>query len=315
MAFPPRSIARRVPPPLRYGWHRINQHYRLTRERGLSEYLYWNYLKAYLCARAWLNRSRYRWLSEDELKGRRKSDTVFIFGSGYSLNEISEIEWRRLAEHDVFGFSGFIYQDFIRTDFHLIRGWDEGQRGLKGWFRSADTYAGQFNGNSRFADAILLLQGDYTSTFCNTLIGFGMLRPGQAYRYRTNWTLDGRPSTQLARGVVHACGTLSDAVNVAFLLGWKSIVLVGVDLYDSRYFWGPNDATLALDDSGRHVPAMRTPRGVGWNESHRTAQTGIVELMRLWREMFRVHGVELSVYNPRSLLVSVLPVYPRIQRT
>ena len=38
-------------------------------------------------------------------------------------------------------------------------------------------------------------------------------------------------------GLRHVGGTLSDAVNAAACLGWTHIVLAGVDLYDSRYFW------------------------------------------------------------------------------
>ena len=36
----------------------------------------------------------YKHLSEKELLASRKSDTVFIFGSSYSLNTISEKEWK-----------------------------------------------------------------------------------------------------------------------------------------------------------------------------------------------------------------------------
>ena len=47
-----------------------------------------------------------------------------------------------------------------------------------------------------------------------------------------------------------------DTVNVAYCLGWKHIVLVGVDLYDSRYFYLPQDSTPAIDErSGVLVPS------------------------------------------------------------
>ena len=43
---------------------------------------------------------------------------------------------------------------------------------------------------------------------------------------------------------------------------------------------------------------------------HSTAVNGIVELMREWREYYEPRGIELFVYNPRSLLAAVLPVWP-----
>ncbi len=48
-------------------------------------------------------------------------------------------------------------------------------------------------------------------------------------------------------------GTLVDAVNVAYCLGWKEIVLVGIDLYDSRYYWLPPDKTLTYDPVDNRV--------------------------------------------------------------
>jgi hypothetical protein len=59
--------------------------------------------------RAWLECrrriSRYRRLTERELRGTKKSDTIFIFGSGASLNDIPAAEWQNISAHDTLGFN------------------------------------------------------------------------------------------------------------------------------------------------------------------------------------------------------------------
>ena len=93
----------------------------------------------------------------------------------------------------------------------------------------------------------------------------------------------GLPTRSFAQGVRHAPGTLSDVVNCAYLLGWKDIVLVGVDLYDSRYFWLEQDQTLDYDaEAGTLVPAeVNTIRGNQYDEPHNTAVSGVVEQMEV----------------------------------
>ncbi len=38
---------------------------------------------------------------------------------------------------------------------------------------------------------------------------------------------------------MHRSGTLFDAISLAYYLGYKKIILLGVDLYDARYFFAP----------------------------------------------------------------------------
>ena len=100
-------------------------------------------------------------------------------------------------------------------------------------------------------------------------------------------------------------------MNCAYVLGWRRIVLVGVDLYDSRYFFLPADKTLGVDPVTGRTTAVGANqwRGNRSSQPHNTVQIGIVDVMKSWRSILAGDGVELYVYNPRSLLADVLPVY------
>jgi hypothetical protein len=281
----------------------------LLRDDGLGKSARYNWMLADAWLRDRVNRRHYPHLDQEAASRLRKSDTVFIFGSGYSLNEITDGEWRHMVSHDTFGFNAFYHQRWIDVNFHLLRGGLYGELRWQGFAREVvDIIAA----NPRFRDTVFVMQGEFLAQFTNQLIGYRLFPPAKGIlRYPTNRD-DGRlPSRQIAHGLRHIAGTLSDAVNCAFCLGWKHIVLVGVDLYDSRYFYLPPDQTATVDRERATVTGGPVNR-LGGNrvgDLHYTLRNGVVELMEEWQQYFATFGVQMSVYNPRSLLAGVLPVY------
>jgi hypothetical protein len=248
---------------------------------------------------AWIGFKRhigdYRQLTEDELRRTRKSDTVFVFGSGASLNAITADEWRSIESHDTIGFNWFVHQQFVRCDYQFIReiGPTDLDRSL--WFPELMKYFELLKANRHFDGTTFLIQTGFRATSGNRAIGFQQvprMRPIFLWRSIRHGT---EPSLSLRNGLTHAYGTLNEVVNFAFIMGWKHIVIAGVDLYDRRYFWlSPN-----------------RPRGsdTAVDATHTTALGGIVEGLGRWREHFERSGVALYVHNPKSLLARVLPVW------
>lgn len=241
--------------------------------------------------------SEYRLLGEDELRRTRKSDTVFIFGSGYSLNDMSPAEWRAIEAHDTIGFNWFVHQRFVRCDYHLVR--EIGSADMDRNFRMAELvkYFDLARTNPKCGNTIFLIQTGFKATSGNRAIGFRQVPVNHpVFLWRS---IHGRldPSRSLSHGLTHTHGTLNEVVNFAFLMGWTRIVIAGVDLYDRRYFW------LAADEP--------LPGDVTVEALHNTAAGGVVEGLGRWRTDFERSGVGLFVYNPKSLLARVLPVWNR----
>ena len=99
--------------------------------------------------------------------------------------------------------------------------------------------------------------------------------------------------------ISHCIATLSDAINISYILGYRKIVLVGIDLYDRRYFWLGRSETNEYD----------LKRGKTYSDIHATADN-VLRGMAVWNKYLTKKGVRLYIYNPRSLLNKVLPVYP-----
>lgn len=243
---------------------------------------------------------RYNRLTVADLMVKRRAKTVFVFGSGASLNAIPPAEWARMEAFDTFGFSWFVYQRFVRMDFALLR-----ELAIHPDARIVRTLAAHygevFSANRRFQDTVLLVQGGWRAIAGNYVLGLRSLRPGApVFRFDTAGRGCLPPSESLDTGLVHGPGTLTDAINAAYLLGWERIVLVGVDLYDRRYFWLPPDVGDVLSEN---------VRGGTVSDEHNTVRNGIIALLGDWRSIMGAKGVSLEVYNPRSLLAEVLPVF------
>jgi hypothetical protein len=253
---------------------------------------------------------RYRALDADGVRALRRGNRVFVFGSGYSLNDVTLAQWRHIEAHQTVGFNAFVRQNWVRTDFHLVRGWGEGSGAEFDWRRACGELGGLIEANAHYRNAVLVVQGDASAEVGNSLLGGGFVAPGRAvYRYRTRRELD-LPTARLEDGLVHGNGTLCDAVNFAASMGWPEIVLVGVDLYDTRYFFLPPDRTLNTDyRTGEARVAEVSDRGQRWDQPHSTFANGAIALFGRWTANLAERGTKLSVWNPRSMLREIMPVY------
>lgn len=238
-------------------------------------------------------------LDEADFDATRTSDTVFVFGSGYSLNAITPDEWAYIAQHNTIGFSMFVYQDFVRVDYHLFRELYVGHEFDKSfWLPYTQEFIDYVESNPHYADTILFLQRGWRALTVNRILTMKLFnKPHRVVWFHTGARGSTYPPTaRLSEGLVHGAGSLTDALNLAIVGGWKDIVLAGVDLYDSRYFWDREHH--AAEDFGRSS-----------TDTHNTVNNGIIENIRLWRDVVAERGITLWVYNPKSLLTEVLPVY------
>lgn len=231
-----------------------------------------------------------------------RSETCFILGSGKSLDEIAANEWQKISLHNTIAFNYFIRARFIRVDFHLV-----GEMACpddlapRVWRPVVEEYARCIEENPFYSETVLGLQEGLRALQSNRLASSQTLRRGRrVFRYRRIARGERRPpTTALSDGLVHGAGTLVDCVNLAVVLGFREIVLAGVDLYDRRVFSAVGGAT----PDGR--PAAVEDR------RHATADA-MVDYLGYWGPLLLARGITLSVYNPRSLLSRVLPVKARL---
>ena len=240
----------------------------------------------------------------------KRSNRVYIFGSGFSLNDLKPSEWAEIERHDTIGFNAFVRQKWVRVDFHLVRGWGEGANVRFNWQREVAELSELINENSYYKDTIFLLQDEHFAQVSRTLVAEKLLKGGTRIAFYQTASEGLNPTQSLVYGLRHLSGTLSDAVNLAFCLEWNEIILVGVDLYDTRYFWLGAEETFFTDyNTGESWASTISDRGQRFDEPHSTVQNGTVNEMARWATFMQEREVKMFVYNPSSLLAGVIPVF------
>ena len=253
----------------------------------------------------------YNKIEFEDLQARKKSDTIFIFGSGASIEDISEEDWDIIKKNNTMSFNYFVVQKFIDIDFHIIReiANDDGRVNIQNFSEYAET----INKNKRYDKTVFLIQKGWKAFSSNILLGSNFLKKGSSVLRFKNVPRQEFPpvSKKFKKGLVHGPGSIVECVNFSYLLGFKHIVLVGVDLYDRRYFWFSEKldtySISKITDQGGMLTDHLS------NLGHRTGNN-IVPFFAAWQKEFEAEGVRLYTLNPKSLLSDVLPIYDTTTR-
>jgi len=271
--------------------------------RVLTAHMLFWCIEAETFLKDWIKRRRYNIISPDVFQSRRKTDVVFVFGSGASLQDIAPEEWAKIDCYETIGWRLFALQEYVHANYLLIREVGQGAHKFdrKAQKQDSEEIAGWIVSNERMRDATIIVQEGWKAVAGNRFFGDGAAPSNYTYmRFRNGQRQAGAlPAETFAEGITHVQGTLTDAMNIAYLGGWKHIVLIGIDLYNSAYF--------------NVAPDAPTPEWVYWDSNHEqphlTAQSGIVETVGNWAQWMSERGVQVSVYNPKSLLAEVIPVF------
>ena len=233
-------------------------------------------------------------INEEEFKSKKTSDTIFVLGSGYSINKVREQDWEMVASYNSLAFNWFCRHIFEPT-FFLIRE----QANLP--FRKA---------KGETIKKLIKRVNRYKNTTC--IICDVSHHTKKAYKYKNEKRLKGpcfllkddkrkkhgerlhkyMACSPVQNGLIHGTCTMYNVMHLVKYLEYKNIVFVGVDLYDSRYFWlGKNET--------RHSVAKK---GKGYKDKH-AVTTDVVQLVK----RFRKFKIPMYVVNKKSKLKRVIP--------
>jgi hypothetical protein len=233
-------------------------------------------------------------ISEEAFLSKKTSDIIYVLGSGYSINKVKKHEWDVISQHDSIAFNWFCKHWFEPT-FYLIRE----QANISSRKHSDET-----------TDIFISSINKYKKTCC--IICDVTKHTQQAYKYHADGRIkrdcivmrdDNRrrhgvkvnkymERNPLQYGLVHGTCTLYNVMHVLKYLNYKKIAFVGVDLYNSRYFW------LRKSDT-RHTVRKKHKT---WRSVH-AVSSEVIDLVR----KFKKFPIELYITNKRSSLNRVIP--------
>ncbi|MDC3328463.1 hypothetical protein OAW16_06345 [Pseudomonadales bacterium] len=235
----------------------------------------------------------------------RSSEKLFIFGSGPSLNNLSVEQLNEINRHDTLSFNYSILFEGVQWKYYLVREFEQGEASFLGikynnFVNSVvhQEIAHAVNSNP-ISRMIAIVNVDWkcgaAQYFARKYLSKsrGILTYKNLIDRRKNW-----PPSETMCDIPHGRASLIDAINIGYILGYKELILVGVDLNDSIYFNAPDGRDRLMD----------IKRGDAKTVPHLT-RDHLLTLLPQWHEFLRARGASLSVHNAASAAAEVLPIY------
>lgn len=261
-----------------------------------------------------------RRLSDIDFSKKKTSDTVFILATGSSINQYPRTHWETIARHDSIGMNFFMLHDFV-PDIYVMENMEERHRTLLAMK------------SEEYADVPLLLKNALSNLSPRRVRERveKMSMNEQAVRSRQYLSLDffaaggdvrtARRAYELMKSLgfftvkprflflTKRRGSISYIINLAARIGYKEIVLCGVDLNHSEYFYDSKRAQL--ERSGYPVPPNNHVRDVHLTNDPEWNPVTIKDVIEAINDVvLKPSGIQLYVGHHSSALHPVLPEYP-----
>ncbi|MBU7594541.1 hypothetical protein [Metabacillus halosaccharovorans] len=242
----------------------------------------------------------------------KRSETVFILGSGSSINRITDSQWKQISTKDSIGFNFWLIHHFVPSLYVYEENLDKER-------------------NTIFYNILSLKKKDYKSTplivkdieykgisiekipndlrsqvYVSTDLTVGCKREELELFYQKGYQFINSKNRNGLKAILKKSGTLSYLLVLAEQLNYKEIVLCGVDLNNSAYFY----------DEPKFQKSFSVPQNnLVTNQKHPTNQaTGenvpIEDVIFVINELiFKPKGIKLYVGSKESALYPRLPYY------
>jgi hypothetical protein len=255
-------------------------------------------------------------LTRDGFLSRKKSDTIVIYGSGYSINDITEDQWSKLNKFDSIGFNWFLKSKRTVT-FYLLREqdiWRKNGTGDESRREVRDTL------NQCYANTCCIIvdlsrshhKWQITEHYGKPIYQRRINLPGVIVKEifaKTSLTeyIKNKNSKKVLcdylesydifeKGLIYDFCSLVSILHLVTFLKYKRIIFAGVDLYDHRYFWlNNNKLRTATREKGRML-----------NSKHFVADY-TCRVIDAYGNYFK--DVDISVLNPKSLLAKKIKIW------
>lgn len=245
------------------------------------------------------------------VKQHKNSDTVVIFGSGSSINEINEDQWNFIRSVDTIGFNLWFIHDFIPTYYHSET------------FRYAHELEPLLRLQKEFAFRQRYQNILFITSEKDKKLGWHPIYRPEVFpkavkiytypgylskKFLENSTVNfDELSLNLGDHVWRVRSGLTSIIHLAVQIGYKKIILSGVDLYNRDNFYSKS---INLTKYGFHInPEVHTGKGLHSTVFSSGGKMGVVEFIRQLSEYLSKYDITIFVSNKKSLLSEFLPYH------
>lgn len=251
----------------------------------------------------------------------KTSDRIYILGSGPSINTISSEQWAVIKEHDSFAFNWFFAHPHVPTFFHMELLDDNFETFRECYNEKSCEFKSRpaiLNYRKLPAEASKEILGFTENLYVSVPKSLGGTDESDFrglldyFYFKRNFLEENL--------LIQYDASLVIAISFAVLLGYKQIILAGIDLDSYEYFFYDksryNNNVAAKIREFKMEEQERRKRKVNVGQLHRIADPGLCEQMTvdqavlIMNEMvMKPTGIELYLQNSRSILYPSLQVF------
>jgi len=234
-----------------------------------------------------------------ELYNKKKSHIAVFLGSGASVNDITEEQWSILTRFDLWAVNNWVYHPFIVPDFYHIevKKYDAlivKERLTEKWskYKNVNFVIPKPKGEkSLVLDTIGHEKQSKIYTYDFNKRGAHPLRSSAQI-------IDANYDVKSPILIKSYDASVTLLIDMLYKFGYKHIILVGVDLSDSRYFWTGGDSKVY----GRvHHQWNKQHEGKSPNSPHNTFHV-IYFIVDFNNRHMKPNRKEIFIQSKKSLL-------------
>ncbi len=259
-------------------------------------------------------------LSTLDLSKHKRCDTLFILGSGPSINRISAERWQAIARADTLGFNLWLIHPFVPS-LYFFEGTPWEDRFCAAYLRLATERAAEYAGVPKVCMEVVfpgrsyiaeLPEGWRKNLYAVPYIPAFSRDDGEFNRMLAYLIEDGAftSETRIHRLLKH-CGSLSTMVTLGVKMGYRRIVLCGIDLTAQDYFYQDAGLYPAWKDMDFYAGTAFRAKSHATMTRYAWGNTPIdVVLLEMKRQVLDPRGIELYVESRSSALWPRIPQAP-----
>lgn len=193
----------------------------------------------------------------NHLKKDKKSDTLFILGSGHSINEIKKTKWKQIKSKESWGFNNWFIHDFV-PNFFFVQSYFKKKKNLE-YFLKMDKLMKQilFEKRNLYKNVNFYIRGDNVNnnTFHESQFGETILKSEFKYFFMSELIVRSKCKIRPYKLMISMYklgffknnsneipipkfgNTITELICLALIMGYKEIVLCGIDMNDSGHFY------------------------------------------------------------------------------
>lgn len=257
-----------------------------------------------------------KWLNLSQVMAKKKSETLYILGTGSSVNHYSPEQWQEIASADTMGLNDWIFHDFI-PDMLMAEILHDMDYFPQCYYHDLEVvfdaykkyqtlliYKDGVHGKKNLSKLPESVRQDFVPLYNPTLPILKISQIAPAIKKMSKILKNHNHLRKLM--IFRKRATLFSAIELAWLMGYKKIVLCGIDLNHGNYFFDEDRAYY--ESKGFKLPVYTQHVGGHKTNNAEISEVTVSQLVKGLNEtLLKPNGVELTVGSKESALASFLP--------